>query len=197
MTGVRFLALGDSYSAGEGLSPGQSWPDQLAGRLDVMGKPLAELRVIARTGWTTEELDEAIGRADLLPAWDRVSLLIGVNDQYRGVPAEEFQGRFERVLEKAIALAGGRTGRTLVLSIPDWGVTPFAAERNREEIAAAIDVFNGIIESRAAARGCRYLDVTTSSRQAAGDAKLIASDGLHLSEACYAIWVEAILAALD
>ncbi|HUP64956.1 MAG TPA: SGNH/GDSL hydrolase family protein [Thermoanaerobaculia bacterium] len=197
MIGVRFLALGDSYTAGEGLSPGQSWPDQLAGRLEGLGKPLAELRVIAKTGWTTEELEEAIDRAELLPAWDRVSLLIGVNDQYRGVPSEEFGGRFERVLEKAIALAGGRSIRTLVLSIPDWGVTPFAADRNGEEIAAAIDLFNGIIESRAAARGCRYLDVTDSSRKAASDPKLIAPDGLHLSEACYAIWIETIVAELE
>ena len=197
MTDVRFLALGDSYTAGEGLLPAQSWPDQLAGRLAAMGKQLAELRVIARTGWTTQELEEAIDRAELLPGWDRVSLLIGVNDQYRGVPPEEFEVRFQRVLEKAVALAGGRSSRTLVLSIPDWGVTPFAADRHRVEIAAAIDLFNGIIESRASARGCRYLDVTTSSRQVAVDPKLIAPDGLHLSEACYSMWVESIVAALE
>ncbi|MFN8501857.1 MAG: GDSL-type esterase/lipase family protein [Kouleothrix sp.] len=184
----RFLALGDSYTIGESVAAAERWPVQLAGLLRARGVALAEPQIIARTGWTTDELAAAIDAAEPQGPFDLVSLLVGVNNQYRGRAAGEYRAELRALLGRAVALAGGDARRVLVLSIPDWGVTPFAAGRDAARIAAEIDAFNAIGRAEALDAGVRYVDVTAESRRAATDPALVAGDGLHPSGAMYAAW---------
>lgn len=194
MSGARYLALGDSYTIGEGVAAGQSWPAQLAAALRERGVPMAPPQIIARTGWTCDELAAGIANAAPRGPYPLVSLLIGVNDQFRGATADAYAPRFERLLRLAIEFGGGRSGRVLVLSIPDWGVTPFADGRDREAIAGIIDTFNA--ENRAATRavGARYVDITRDSRARTDKSQFVA-DGLHPSAGTYARWAELALDA--
>ena len=127
---LRILALGDSYTIGESVPTSQRWPVQLAEGLRAKGVTFAEPEIIARTGWTTDDLQQAVTQADLDPLYDLVFLFIGVNDQYRGCSVDGYRPRFRKLLDKAISLAGNRPGRVVVLSIPDYSVTPFAKKRN-------------------------------------------------------------------
>ncbi|HEU0013481.1 MAG TPA: GDSL-type esterase/lipase family protein, partial [Longimicrobium sp.] len=136
---MRFLALGDSYTIGEAVAEAERWPVRLAALLRERGMDVADPEIIARTGWTTDELSAAIDERDPQGPYALVSLLIGVNNQYRGRSADEYRGEFAALLRRAIAFAGGDAGRVIVLSIPDWGVTPFAEGRDRAAIAAEID----------------------------------------------------------
>ena len=191
----RFLALGDSYTIGEGVQPNQRWPAQLVRRLRSRGVELDEPEIIATTGWTTDELSAAMDAATLAPPYALVSLLIGVNNQYRGRDLENYRDEFSALLARAIALAGGQTARVIVVSIPDWGVTRFARSKNRDAdlIAGEIDRFNAAANRIAAQHDVAYVDVTVASREAAdGDAMLVA-DGLHPSAAQYAEWTDAIV----
>lgn len=190
---MRFLALGDSYTIGESVEPAERWPAQLAALLRRQGLDLDEPILIARTGWTTDELSAAIERARPSGVYDLVSLLIGVNNQYRGRSAEEYRQEFVALLARAVAFAGDQPSRALALSIPDWSVTPFAAGRNRAAIAADIDRFNAINREEAQRRGACYVDVTSVSRLATTDPSLIASDGLHPSGKMYAEWARLAL----
>jgi len=185
---MRFLALGDSYTIGESVAPAERWPMQLAALLRAEGMPMDDPLIIATTGWTTDELRAGIDRAAPAGTFDLVSLLIGVNNQYRGRGQDEYRRQFVDLLKRAIEFAGGKPGRVLVLSIPDWGATPFAVGRNRARIAAEIDAFNAINREEAERHGARYVDVTPVSRKAASDASLIAGDGLHPSGKMYAEW---------
>lgn len=195
-TTMRFLALGDSYTIGESVDPAERWPVQLADRLRAEGLAVAEPEIIARTGWTTDELSVAIDAADPQGPYDLVSLLIGVNNQYRGRPVDEYRDQFAALLERAVGLAGGRPGRVLVLSIPDWGVMPYigATGRDPAAVAAEIDRFNAVNQAAAEVRGARYVDVTPLSRRAAQDGALVASDFLHPSGVMYAEWAQLALA---
>jgi lysophospholipase L1-like esterase len=191
----RFLALGDSYTIGEGLQPNQRWPAQLVRRLRSREVELDEPEIIATTGWTTDELSVAMDAARFTPPYALVSLLIGVNNQYRGRDLENYRDEFSALLARAIALAGGRAARVIVVSIPDWGVTRFARSKNRDAdlIAGEIDRFNTAARTIAAQHSVAYVDVTAASREAAdGDAMLV-GDGLHPSAAQYAEWTDAIL----
>jgi len=190
---LRYLALGDSYTIGESVGADQRWPVQLAARLREHGLAIGEPQIIARTGWTTDELSIAIDQAAPGGRFDLVSLLIGVNNQYRGYDSEVYRVEFRALLQRAIGFAAGRPERVIVLSIPDWGVTPFAAERDRKEVAAEIDAFNTINQAEAERAGARYVDVTFESRAASGDPALIAGDGLHPSGTMYAEWVDLVL----
>jgi lysophospholipase L1-like esterase len=190
---VRFLALGDSYTIGEGVAPAERWPVRLAAALRAGGQVVAEPHIIARTGWTTDELAQAIAASPVGSDHDLVSLLIGVNDQYRGRPVSEYPERFRSLLRQAIGFAGGRPARVLVLSIPDWGVTPFASGRDRARIAAEIDAYNAVNRAESVAAGARWVDVTAVSREAAADRTLLAPDGLHPSAAMYARWVDLVV----
>ena len=195
---MRFLALGDSYTIGEGVPTPETWPVRLAGMLRERGIDVAEPQVIARTGWTTDELSAAIDAADPRGPFDLVTLLIGVNNQYRGRDAEEYRREFTGLLERAIGFAGGEPGRVVVLSIPDWGVTPFAEGRDRAKIAAEIDVYNAINRQETARLGARYVDVTPHSRQTGADPAWLAADGLHPGSLAYAEWARlALPAALE
>lgn len=193
--GIRFLALGDSYTIGEGVAPEERWPAQLAALLRARSIAIADPQVIARTGWTTDELDAAIDQAAPRGPYGLVTLLIGVNDQYRGGSAAEYRPRFEGLLRRAIGFAGGEAARVVVVSIPDWGVTPFAEGRDRARIAEEIDAFNAAAREVTAAAGARWVDVTAASREAGAVAEMLVDDGLHPSGRAYARWAELALPA--
>lgn len=195
MSTIRYLALGDSYTIGEGIDEPGRWPLQLAARLRADGLALEPPRILARTGWTTGELSAAMDAAEPLGQWDFVSLLIGVNNQYRGLPLTEYAREFEALLARAIALAGARAERVLVLSIPDWGVTPFARRelRSPRRIAAELDACNATAAELCRARGIAFVDITGISRDASDAPAMLADDGLHPSAAQYARWVDAAL----
>jgi lysophospholipase L1-like esterase len=186
----RFLALGDSYTIGEGVLVSDRWPVQLVERLRRANRPFDEPQIIAVTGWTTSELLSAIARQRPIGPFDLVSLLIGVNNQYRGRGLGEYGQEFPQLLEESIALAGNRPQNVLVLSIPDWGVTPFAAGRDRAQIATEIDAFNEINREASSRVGVHYVDVTPSSREAAADRSMWTGDGLHPSAKLYTRWAE-------
>ncbi len=179
-----FLALGDSYTIGESVAEGDRWPNQLS---RVLGT--ATPQIIAKTGWTTGELNAAIDVANPSGPHDLVTLLIGVNNQFRGRDAEEYRREFAALAKRAIGFASGNASHVIVVSIPDWGVTPFAAKRDKTKIARAIDRFNTINREESALAGVHYVDITAVSRSRA---KLIAADGLHPSAEMYAEWVKLI-----
>jgi lysophospholipase L1-like esterase len=193
----RFLALGDSYTIGEGVEAGERWPDQLIRGLRDRGMTIDAPHIVAKTGWTTEELASAIERSALRRPFDIVSLLVGVNDQYRGLGVAEYEARFSPLLGRALELAASDPRRLIVVSIPDWGATPFAARdpRGRAAIATEIDRFNVVTRRLAVAAQAAYVDITRISRQAAHDSSLLAADGLHPSAAMYAQWVDLLLPA--
>jgi lysophospholipase L1-like esterase len=192
-TRLRFLALGDSYTLGESVAAEGRWPNQLVRALCARGLDLADPEIIAKTGWTTGELNIAIDQASPRGSYQLVTILIGVNDQYRGRNAEEYRGEFAKLLKRAIAFAGANAARVVALSIPDWGATPFAAGRDRAKIALEIDRYNAINREEALHAGARYVDVTTVSRRVAADPSLVAVDGLHPSGKMYAEWVRLVL----
>jgi lysophospholipase L1-like esterase len=190
---IRYLALGDSYTIGESVDPSRRWPDQLVTSLRQQGLSAADPVIIAKTGWTTGELEAAIGQQNPDGPFELVSLQIGVNNQYRGYDVQEYRTQFQALLQQAIAFAGGDADRVIVLSIPDWGVTPFASRRDRNQIASEIDQFNTVNRTEAQQAGARYVDVTPISRQAAMDPSLVAEDGLHPSGKMYEAWVSLVL----
>jgi len=198
---IRFLALGDSYTIGESVAPDERWPNQLAALLEDRGYDVLKPQIVARTGWTTAELMAGMGGARPEGPFDLVSLLIGVNNQYRGLDPEAYRAEFRVLLGRAIDLTGGEPGRVIVLSIPDWGVTPFAAGRDHEQISTEINNFNRINREEAAESGALYVDVTPVSRTASGARSLIADDGLHPAGEMYRQWAQlalpAALRALD
>jgi lysophospholipase L1-like esterase len=191
---VAFLALGDSYTIGEGVAPAERWPVQLAARLCDEGIDVDDPQIIATTGWTTDDLSAAMDAASFAPRYDLVTLLVGVNNQYRGRSLDEYRAQCRALLERATELAGGNAGHVIVVSIPDWGVTPFAAREGREaaRVAREIDAFNAVACEAARDAGADWVDVTTASRAPGSRAELV-DDGLHPSGKQYARWVNAIL----
>lgn len=190
---LHYLALGDSYTIGESVEEKARWPVQLVDSLRHRGFQIGTPHIIAQTGWTTDELQEGIRQAALRDRYDLVSLMIGVNNQYRDRDAEEYREQFRELLEQAVVFASGAADRVIVLSIPDWGVTPFAEGRDRPRIRMEIDVFNAINKAETEKRGARYVDVTAFSRGARNDPTLLAPDGLHPSKKMYAGWVRLVL----
>ena len=148
--------------------------------------------IIAKTGWTTDELQSAINEHQFLEKYDFVSLLIGVNNQYRGRPVNEFEDQFETLLKKAIQYAGNDRSRVVIISIPDWGVTPFAESRDRKQIMAEIDAYNNVCKSIAGKYSIHYIYITEWTREAASDHSLLTADGLHPSGKEYKRWAELI-----
>ncbi len=189
---IRMLNLGDSYTIGESVAEAERWPNQLAAGLAEQGIT-TEVKIIAKTGWTTDELWAAIQAQKIDPPYDIVTLLIGVNNQYRGRSTEEYRAEFAFLLNKAIEYAGQDASRVIVLSIPDWGVTPFALQRSLlpQTIAAEIDAYNLINQQETQKVGAHYVDITPISRQ--NDESLIAADGLHPSAEMYNQWVKLVL----
>lgn len=189
----RFLALGDSYTIGEGVPPAERWPAQLAALLAAEGVEVQDPVIIATTGWTTAELAAGIQQANPGGPFELVSLLVGVNNQYRGLSLEQYREEFRDLLREAIALAGGAPGKVIVLSIPDWGVTAFAEGRDRAKIGREIDAFNAASREGTDAAGARYVDISAASREAGCDPSLTAGDGLHPSAELYRRWADLAL----
>lgn len=193
----NFLALGDSYTIGEGVARDDRWPVQLAKALRVGGTDVLDPRIVAVTGWTCADLSAALDREPSGRQYAMVTLLIGVNDQYRGGSADAYRKPFTDLLHRAIALAGGVPSNVIVVSIPDWGATPFgqAERRGSDAIGNAIDAFNVVNREEAVRAGVRYVDVTPVSREVRTDRSFAADDGLHPSATMYAKWVELALPA--
>lgn len=192
---LRYLALGDSYTIGEGVPESGRWPVQLAHALRAGGIPMADPKIIAQTGWTTDELDAAIDAVHPLAEYDLVSLLIGVNNQYRQREVAEYRLQFSQLLERAVGFAQWRRERVLVLSIPDWGITPFAAAdaRGAARIGEEIDAFNLAARDVCRERGIAFVDITAVSRERGAEAAMLVGDGLHPSQTMYAEWTRLAL----
>lgn len=191
---LSYLALGDSYTIGEAVEQQDSFPYQLVRLLNEEGLLFKQPEVIAQTGWTTDELMDAIEARKLSQTFDLVTLLVGVNNQYRGYSIEEYKREFAMLLTTACDFAGSNKKHVFVISIPDWGVTDFGKQSGRDvqQIADEIDAFNRIKEEVAKLNGIAYIDITPISRKALADARLTASDGLHPSAEMYAEWVKEI-----
>lgn len=186
------LSLGDSYTIGEGVSSEESWPLLLKSRLADEKIVVGDIRVIARTGWTTGDLIEAIEEARPEGRYDLVTLLAGVNNQYRGLDLDEYGKELGQLIETAAGFADGRYDRVMVVSIPDWGVTPFAADRDRGKIASEIDEFNLVARQEALKRNVTFVDITEDYRASVQHEAMLAADGLHPSGRMYALWVDRI-----
>ena len=188
-----FLALGDSYTVGTDVTAAESWPFQLVDLLRDQGVDVADPVVVAKNGWTSADLHNGMDEVELQDSYDFVTLMIGVNDQYDGVSLDVYEPNFDDLLTRAIELAGGDPGRVIVLSIPDWGVTPFADGRDRNHILAQLARFNTINRRQAQEMDCKYVDITPNSWRAGNDLSLLASDQLHPSGKMYADWANILL----
>lgn len=195
---LDYLALGDSYTIGEGVPHEQSFPFQLVQKLQEDGIEINDPRVIAKTGWTTNELLRAIKDESINQKFDLVTLLIGVNNQYRGYSKENYRVEFLDLLQTAVSYADFNKNNVVVISIPDWGVTPFAEKSNRDatKISKEIDDFNSVNKDEALQAGIVYVDVTPEFKRAATDPSMLADDSLHPSGNMYAVWTEKIVAAI-
>lgn len=188
----KFLALGDSYTIGEAVAEAERWPVQLVKKLREAEIEIADPQIIATTGWTTDELRAAINEEKPEGPYELVSLLIGVNNQYRGYPQKTYRKEFKELLKQAISLAGDRPERVVVISIPDYGVTPFAAEKDPGRISWELDAYNELAREIADSLDVPFFDITPGSRLAAVDKELLASDGLHPSGKMYSQWAAAV-----
>ncbi len=195
---ISYLALGDSYSIGEGVVEAARWPMQLADALRADAICIADPRIIAMTGWSTDELAAAMDAVEPLGQWDLVSLLIGVNDQYRGHLVDDYHASFTALLQRALALADGQPRRVFVLSIPDWGVTPFAqaSGRDLQQIADELDAYNAAARQICETHDVAFVDITQASRERGVQPDMLADDGLHPSEAMYAEWTRLALSVV-
>jgi lysophospholipase L1-like esterase len=189
---LHYLALGDSYTIGESVPAEARWPMQLVQQLRRSGVVIDDPRFVAVTGWTTDELSAGMDNTPLAPRYDLVTLLIGVNDEYRGRPAAAYRGSFAVLLQRAIALAGHHPDHVVVVSIPDWGITPFAHNdpRGAAGISMELDAYNAIAHEETVHAKAHWVDITALSRQ---HPEMIAFDGLHPSAAQYTLWTQAIL----
>lgn len=192
-----YLALGDSYTIGESVPLHEGFPYQVVQRLRKKGLHFHAPEVVAKTGWASFELADHILHTQLNEHYDFVSLLIGVNNQYRGLPISEFENDFEYLLKKAIYFANNKPEKVIVLSIPDWGVTPFAAERDPNKISQEIDAFNKVCEDKVKKLGGHFIDITTQTRLAKTDESLLASDKLHYSAKSHAVWAEKVASTIE
>jgi lysophospholipase L1-like esterase len=187
-----FLALGDSYTIGESVAESERWPMQFIELMKSAGKDFETPEIVAKTGWTTDELSRAIADANPKGPYDMVSLLIGVNNQYRNYSPQLYKKEFILLLEQAISFAGNNANHVVVLSIPDWGVTPFAEGRDISKIALEIDHFNSINREIAGAYGVTYIDITPHSRSVESETNLVAEDKLHPSGSMYSYWAKRV-----
>lgn len=189
----HYLALGDSYTIGQSVKINERYPVQLVEQLRIAGFNVAEAEIIATSGWTTGNLLDAVKDKAAAPVYDMVTLLIGVNNQYQRRSVEEYRNQFTTLLKKAIRFAGNRPGRVIVLSIPDYSVTPFAHTSDKEKIAREINSFNLVNKRISDVCHVNYLNITNESRKAARDHSLIAYDDLHFSGKEYRIWTSLLV----
>ena len=193
---LTYLALGDSYTIGESVPPTDQWPVQLAGMLRQRNTDVADPDIIARTGWTTAELQDAIARSGNQKKYDLVSLLIGVNNQYRGQPQSIFRTELRTLLQTAVGFADGKAGHVVVLSIPDWSYSPFAVARDKAMISREIDQFNAIAQDECQRANIAFVNITPTTRQFIGTTEF-AIDGLHYSGLHMRRWAEQALPVVE
>ena len=191
-----YLALGDSYTIGEKVSPEENFPSQATALLRKNGLDFKAPTIVAKTGWTTDELKAGIKTADLESQYDFVNLLIGVNNQYRERNVTDYIPEFESLLDQALKYAEHNNSRVIVISIPDWGATPFAKGKNREKIALEIDEYNRANKEIADRYNVHYINITLGNRKVASDTAFITNDDLHPSGKEYKKWAEALAAVI-
>lgn len=192
-----YLALGDSYTIGESVAEEDRFPIQLVRRLNEAGYSISNPKIIAKTGWTTDELMAAIVQEHIEDqTFDMVSLLIGVNNQYRGRDVEVYRREFTELVSRAVKFARNNVKNVFVVSIPDWGMTPFGKKSPKQNISQNINLFNKVNKEVCIKMGILYIDITPDSRLADKDPDLIANDGLHPSAKMYANWVDHIIREL-
>lgn len=189
---IKFLALGDSYTIGESVATDKRWPVQLANRLNEDGFEVKEPKIIATTGWTTAELLEGIEKDNPIENYDLVSLLIGVNNQYRGYEIDIYKTEFRILIEQAIKFAGNKSENVFVVSIPNYGVTPFGQTRGEEKIRTELLEYDRIAKEIANDYGINFVDITPISEKAKSDLELVADDNLHPSGKMYSEWTDKI-----
>ncbi len=194
---LSYLALGDSYTIGESVPASGNWPNQLVLRMNSSQSILAPPRIIATTGWTTDELIQGILKEKLEGTYDLVSLLIGVNNQYRGYPVEQYRKEFDQLLDRALHFAENNKGRIFVVSIPDYGATPFGQSKDPLKISKELDEYNAVAGQLCGERQVMFINITDISRKAAMDPDLTANDQLHPSAKMYGLWIDAIAPVVD
>lgn len=192
-----YLALGDSYTIGEQVAIKENFPYTTVSMLRALNMDVSDPVIIAKTGWTTDELAAAIQEHNITDSFSFVTLLIGVNNQYRGRDAENYKEEFTQLLNQAIAFANNDTNHVFVLSIPDWGVTPFAEDRDRKQVAQEIDKYNAANKSISEQHGCHYLDITDSTRENGMKAEYLAEDKLHPSAKEYHVWAKRLAPMIE
>lgn len=184
-----YLALGDSYTIGQGVAEHKRWPNQLKTKLGASNIDLTEVNILARTGWTTSALLSAI-RNEKPKNHDLVSLLIGVNNQYQNLSFNSFKNEFDQLVDLSLSLSGS-SKRVFVVSIPDYGVTPYGID-NRQTIANEIDMYNAYIREKCDELGLVFIDITYLSRELGDSRGALAEDNLHPSASQYSKWVDII-----
>ncbi|HRO43783.1 MAG TPA: SGNH/GDSL hydrolase family protein [Flavipsychrobacter sp.] len=192
-----YLALGDSYTIGEQVPLQENFPYQTVRLLREKRIEVADPVIVAKTGWTTDELAMAVREEGIKETFSIVTLLIGVNNQYRGREIENYKQEFTQLLDQAIVFANGHTQNVFVLSIPDWGITPFAHDKDRNKVAREIDAYNLVKKEITAAHTCNYLNITDSTRKNGTIAEYLAEDGLHPSAKEYKIWAERLAPMIE
>jgi lysophospholipase L1-like esterase len=192
-TKIKYLALGDSYTIGEGIQEKNRWPNQLVNRLEEKFNYLVDLKIIAKTGFTSFELLEEIDNINVSGNFDYVSLLIGVNNQFRGLDIKDFERDLNILMDKSINFANGKKKNIFVLSIPDWGVTPYGIKKNRDSVSQQIDVYNELVNDISVSKGLKFFNITEISRKINDINGLLAPDELHPSGKMYSLWVDEII----
>lgn len=193
---LQMLCLGDSYTIGEGIEQGKTWPFLLKEKLNVAGIKMNDPEIIARTGWTTGELLQALEEKNIRKEFDVVTLLIGANNQFRGYSLDIFSEELEKLIQQAVRLAGTRKERVFLISIPDWSTTPFAEDRDRRKISSEIVLFNEEQKKLAQKYELTYINIFDLSGSLSSDSSMLAEDGLHPSGRQYERWTEVMLPAL-
>lgn len=185
---INFLALGDSYTIGTSIDILDGYPNQSFQLLKGANLKMSSLQIIAKNGWTADDLKNALANADKKNSYQVVTILIGVNNQYQGKPVSEFETGFLSILKSAIVLTGNKPKRVFVMSIPDWGITPFAFGRDRKAIADEINNYNKVCENFAKSYGANFINITDDYRIDGYKTEYLAVDGLHPSKLEYTKW---------
>jgi lysophospholipase L1-like esterase len=188
-----YLALGDSYTIGESVDEKDRWPVQLVKALNGKGYNYSSPKIIAKTGWTTDELKAAIEKEEIKDTFDLVSICIGVNNQYRGRDVENFRTEFKELLQMSIKFSGNKVENVFVLSIPDWGKTPFAEGRERDKIEKEIELYNKVKKEECHKANVAFVEITQLTQNLGDDSSLLAKDGLHYSGKMHQLWVDEVI----
>lgn len=190
---LTYVALGDSYTIGTSVAYQDNYPSQLSTALQGQLKSPIALKIVAKNGWRTDNLLDALKTEQLEPNYDLVTLLIGVNNQYQSEPFKKYEKEFSQLLEQALELANHKTERVFVISIPDWGFTPYGSGWDQQKISQEIDAYNSFAKETAEKEGVTFIEVTDITRKGLEDKELVASDGLHPSKKAYKLFVERML----